>query len=150
MGEGSDALAAGKGMGHGAKVAIEELAETFLKWIVPLVAVVLGVFLYQSLGGNGLFWALLSETTNQANSQIGALAKWLCVFLWGGIGLAIWACGSSVEKWGKWIIHGIGAFFVGVALGWVGDAIRNQPTPPGLLDDLLTTVEEQAQNSVGA
>lgn len=122
----------------------------FLKWIVPLVALVVGVFLYESLGGSGLFYALLTETTNQANSQMGALSKWLTVFLWGGIGVAIYGAGSAVGEWAGYIVRAIGAFFIGAGLGWVGAAIRNVPNSPGLLDDLLTTVEDSVANTTGA
>jgi len=149
-GEGEGAVSKLKGLGHGGKEAIEELAETFLKWVVPLVALVVGVFLYESLGGSGLFWALLTETTNQSNVQMGALSKWLTVFLWGGIGMAIWAVGSSVGEWAGYIVRAVGAFFIGAGLGWVGAAIRNTSNAPGLLDDLLTTVEDTVSASTGS
>ncbi|MCI4366942.1 MAG: hypothetical protein L3K08_04240 [Thermoplasmata archaeon] len=150
MTDGDGAVNKLKGLGHGGKEAIEELAETFLKWVVPLVALVVGVFLYESLGGSVLFYALISETTNQTTSQIGAIAKWLTVFLWGGIGMAIWACGTGLGEWAGYIVRAIGAFFIGAGLGWVGAAIRNVSNASGLLDDLLTTVEDNVANATGA
>lgn len=135
---------------HGGKVALEELADSFFKWVLPLLGFIAGLFSAVAIGGSGLFYQAILKIVPEGTANTGQMGRLLTALLFGLVGLGVYQCGKGVgSDIGKGVVYFFAAFCFGIALAWVGLTLNFTSIPNGLLDELGETLADDVSTGIG-
>ena len=125
-----------------AKRTGNKIVEVAVKYLIPVALFFAGVFTWDVWGGENAMWNLMSKANADKSSGGTNLAALASAGVFGGIfaavGYVFWEFGRGDGMIERAIGRGVGAYFFGVALGYVFFAFA--PTngiPDGVLDDLI-------------
>lgn len=136
----TDTVSAGIGTG---KAVVHSSLGAVTEYLLPLGSGIVGFFSARAAGGYASIWKAIYVATS-GNSQLSQDTTWInrvaalvMMAIWGSIGMAFWHLGRGEGMIRKAVGRGLGAFFFGMALGWIPQLVSPGATPDGFLDGLI-------------
>lgn len=129
-GEGEAAAATAKhaahGLGKGALKGIEELAEVFFEYILPLILVLVGILTAGALGLSGAIATGLSDIQGISSSGLIIGSDLIAAGIWGAAAGACWAASGIDVEYASWVLRPIAGYFTGLVIGELFAALNSQ------------------------
>ena len=127
--------------------AAEDLAEVFFKWVLPIVLVIVGIFVCNTIGLSGALGTAFSELSSISQSGVVIVADLVAAGIWGGVGGALWGLGGG-SKWAVYIMHPLAGLFIGFSIGELFNALAGK-VGNGSLGGLTSKLETATSKIAG-
>lgn len=134
------------GAGHAARAVGSEAVDVVVEYLIPIGAGVAGLVMGPAVfGGNAVLGSIYNASQNMVG---GATIQRIGGALFGGIfgliGYTFWRLGKRDDWTMKLVGKGLGAFFLGTAVGYVIYAIVPKSFPVGIIDKFFAGAEQIA------
>lgn len=122
-------------VGRGAAEGVLAVVDVFFEWILPIIAIVVGLYLASSIGLSGLIATLASEVAPaQWDKYTAIIAGLFAVAIWGAIAAALWSLSKRFDgHYARWVLKPIAGLFIGFAIGEAGALVMGKAPLNGQL-----------------